>query len=44
MTARGKILVTLVILGVLGIGAWKWWPKLVPQTSRSDVAAHRSRQ
>jgi NitT/TauT family transport system substrate-binding protein len=42
MTARGKILVTLVILGVLGIGAWKWWPKLVPQTSRSDVAAQGS--
>src|SRR6266536_659841 len=30
MRARGKIFLTLLILGVLGLGVWKWWPKLAP--------------
>jgi NitT/TauT family transport system substrate-binding protein len=28
MTARGKIILTLLILGVVGFGAWKWWDRL----------------
>lgn len=28
MTAKGKIVLTLLILGVLGLGVWKWMPKL----------------
>jgi NitT/TauT family transport system substrate-binding protein len=30
MTARGKIVLTLLILGVAGFGAWKWWDRLAP--------------
>jgi NitT/TauT family transport system substrate-binding protein len=28
MTARGKIILTILILGVVGFGAWKWWDRL----------------
>jgi NitT/TauT family transport system substrate-binding protein len=30
MTARGKIVLTILILGVVGFGAWKWWDRLKP--------------
>jgi NitT/TauT family transport system substrate-binding protein len=30
MTTRGKIVLTLLILGVVVLGAWKWWHKLAP--------------
>jgi len=30
MTARGKIFLTLLILGVVGFGAWKWWGTFAP--------------
>jgi len=33
MTARGKILLTLVILGVVAAGAWRWQDKFRPKTS-----------
>lgn len=32
MTARGKIVLTLLILGVVGFGMWRWRDKLAPQT------------
>lgn len=28
MTARGKIVLTILILAVAGAGAWKWWDRL----------------
>jgi NitT/TauT family transport system substrate-binding protein len=28
MTARGKIFLTILVLGVVGFGAWKWWDRL----------------
>src|SRR3954470_16018185 len=28
MTARGKIILTILILTVVGAGAWKWWDRL----------------
>lgn len=28
MTTKGKIFFTLVVLAVVGLGAWKWWDKL----------------
>ena len=28
MNARGKIVLTILILGVVGFGAWKWWDRL----------------
>src|SRR5688572_5499091 len=30
MTARGKFILTLLILGIAGFGAWKWWDKFAP--------------
>ena len=31
MTTRGKIVLTILFLGVVGFGAWKWWDKLAPR-------------
>ena len=42
MTAKGKIVLTLLILGVLGLGVWKWLPKIKSQTSSSPTAAQTS--
>jgi NitT/TauT family transport system substrate-binding protein len=30
MTARGKFILTLLILGTLGFGIYRWWPQLAP--------------
>ncbi len=30
MTSRGKLVLTLLILGIAGLGAFKWWDKLSP--------------
>ena len=30
MTPRGKLVLTLLILGIAGLGAFKWWDKLSP--------------
>ncbi len=32
MTGRGKAVLTLLILGVVGFGVWRWWDKIAPQT------------
>jgi NitT/TauT family transport system substrate-binding protein len=42
MTARGKIILTILILGVAGFGAWKWWDRLTQKpgvTPPSSVSA-----
>ncbi|HXG46067.1 MAG TPA: phosphate ABC transporter substrate-binding/OmpA family protein [Methylomirabilota bacterium] len=31
MTTRGKIVFTVLFLGVVGFGVWKWWPALAPK-------------
>jgi len=31
MTGRGKFVLTLLILGVVGFGAYRWWDKLAPR-------------
>ncbi len=31
MTAKGKIVFTLLFLAVIGFGVWKWWDKLAPK-------------
>jgi NitT/TauT family transport system substrate-binding protein len=36
MTARGKIVLTLLILAVAGFGAWRWWDKIAPK-SKTEV-------
>src|SRR5687768_15632538 len=33
MTTRGKIVLTILILGVVGFAVWKWWDKLAAQSS-----------
>lgn len=35
MTARGKIVLTILILGVVGFGAWKWWDRLTQKPGSS---------
>jgi NitT/TauT family transport system substrate-binding protein len=32
MTTRGKIVLTLLLLGVVGFGVYRWWDKIVPPT------------
>lgn len=32
MTARGKFVLTLLILGVVGFGVYRWWDKIAPQS------------
>ncbi len=46
MTARGKIILTILILGVAGFGAWKWWDRLAksPWTSPSPPQAAATNQ
>jgi NitT/TauT family transport system substrate-binding protein len=31
MTGRGKFVLTVLILAVVGFGAWRWWDKIAPQ-------------
>lgn len=38
MTARGKIVLTILILAVAGFGAWRWWDKIAP-TGKSSVVS-----
>src|SRR5258708_15967686 len=32
MTTRGKIVITILLLGVVGFGVYRWWDKIAPQT------------
>lgn len=38
MTARGKIFLTILILGVVGVGAWKWWDRLTTKPGTAPLA------
>src|SRR5512143_1347240 len=31
MTARGKIILTILILGIVGFGVYRWWDKIAPK-------------
>jgi len=31
MTTRGKIVLTILILGIVGFGMYRWWDKIAPQ-------------
>ncbi|SPE50450.1 hypothetical protein SBV1_1130003 [Verrucomicrobia bacterium] len=33
MTARGKIILTILILGVVGFGVYRWWDKIAPTSA-----------
>src|SRR6266481_2918622 len=32
MTTRGKIVLTIILLGVVGFGVYRWWDKIAPQS------------
>ncbi len=32
MTTRGKIVLTILLLGVVGFGVYRWWDKIAPKT------------
>ena len=38
MTARGKIILTLLILGVVGFGVYRWWDKIAPAGKSHTVS------
>jgi NitT/TauT family transport system substrate-binding protein len=38
MTARGKIVLTILILAVAGFGAWRWWDKIAPTGKSQQVS------
>jgi len=42
MTTKGKIVLTLLILGVLGLGVWKWLPKLQSRGGSTSPTASQS--
>ena len=39
MTARGKFVLTVLILGLVGLGTWKWWDRLAPKPAPTTVDA-----
>ena len=38
MTTRGKILLTIILLGVVGFGVYRWWDKIAPAGRSSQVS------
>jgi NitT/TauT family transport system substrate-binding protein len=38
MTAKGKFVLTLLILGVVAFGVYRWWDKIVPPTRSGPVS------
>jgi NitT/TauT family transport system substrate-binding protein len=38
MTTRGKILLTIVLLAVVGFGVYRWWDKIAPQSKPQNVS------
>lgn len=38
MTARGKIVLTIILLAVVGFGMYRWWDKIAPQSKSQNVS------
>ena len=38
MTARGKFVLTILILAVVGFGVYRWWDKIAPQSKSQNVS------
>jgi NitT/TauT family transport system substrate-binding protein len=38
MTTRGKIVLTILFLGIVGFGVYRWWDKLVPQARQQSLS------
>ena len=40
MTTRGKIVLTLIILGVAVFGGWRWWDKIAPTAQSQNPSVN----
>jgi NitT/TauT family transport system substrate-binding protein len=40
MTGRGKFLLTVIILGVVGFGVYRWWDKIAPSGKTQNVSVN----
>ena len=38
MTTRGKIILTILLLAVVGFGVYRWWDKIAPQSKPQNVS------
>ncbi len=38
MTTRGKIVLTIIVLAVVGFGMYRWWDKIAPQSRPQNVS------
>ena len=38
MTTRGKIILTILLLGVVGFGVYRWWDKIAPTSKPQNVS------
>ena len=38
MTTRGKIVLTILLLAVVGFGMYRWWDKIAPQSKSQNVS------
>ena len=46
MTARGKLVLTILILGIVGFGVYRWWDKIAPQARRqfTSIDVNRAKE
>ena len=40
MTTRGKFVITVLILAVVGVGVWRWWEKIAPAGKSQQVSVN----
>ncbi|MGA2864854.1 MAG: OmpA family protein [Verrucomicrobiota bacterium] len=38
MTTRGKVFLTILLLGVVGFGVYRWWDKIAPQSKPQNLS------
>ena len=38
MTTRGKIVLTVILLAVVGFGMYRWWDKIAPHSKSQNVS------
>src|SRR3954462_12382784 len=38
MTTRGKLVLTLLVLGIVGFGLYRWWDKIAPKGQTQQVS------
>src|SRR5215471_3651292 len=43
MTARGKLVLTILILGIVGFGVYRWWDKIAPQAHNQHTSVDVNR-